>query len=436
MADERTQSLPGRQTGCFPDPLRAVHDAAGAEFQPYERLEIVATFGEPQAEYAAIRKGAALVDEPHRGILELTGEDRHLFLNNLLTNQTWDKERKTGMAPGTGVYAFFLNLKGRIVADMNVLEIDHGDRTAIETDVRLVEPLRDVFDKYLFGEQVKITTGVGTLHRLTLHGPRAVEILKEASGGVDASILPPLGSITFRLADSDALVFRDDVTGSTGLHLIVESGRAADVWSHLVTRFGETPGQGMRRRLWPAGWAALNACRIEAGRPLFGVDFEGVPAATAYPARKQREDEAADTTAPGVLPAETGQLLRAVSFTKGCYLGQEIVARMFARSQVAKQIVGIRLESDALPIAGAPVFDDASNSIGVITSSTVSPMLSNQAVCLGYVRKPHMKPGTMVRVPAEGSLREAKVVELPFVQFGGGGNVVGDDAGHPPPTRV
>jgi len=78
-----------------------------------------------------VRKGCALIDEPQRGVLELVGKDRHSFLNNLLTNQTWDKERKTGLAPGTGVYAFFLNLKGRIVADMNVIEVDHGGRTYI-----------------------------------------------------------------------------------------------------------------------------------------------------------------------------------------------------------------------------------------------------------------------------------------------------------------
>lgn len=401
----------------FPNPLRDLHEAAGAEFQPYERLEIVSTFGEPQAEYAAIRKGCAIVDEPQRGILELTGRDRLPFLNNLLTNQTWDKDRKTPMAPGSGVYAFLLNLKGRIVADMNVLEIDHGERTAIETDVRLVEPLREVFDKYLFGEQVKITSALGTLHRLTLHGPRAADVLREASG-VDASALPPLGSITFRMTGSDALVFRDDVTGSTGLHLIVESARVADVWSHFVTRFGETPERGMRRRVWPAGWAAFNACRIEAGRPLFGIDFEGVPAATAFPARKQREEVGAEASAPGVLPAETGLLSRAVSFTKGCYLGQEIVARMYARGQVARQLVGVRFEDDNLPIAGAPMLDDQSNAIGVITSSTISPVLSNQAICLGYVKKQFAKPGTELRVPAEGSVRPAKVVELPFVPAG------------------
>ena len=412
---QQETEMTAEQPTPFPNPLRDLHEAAGAEFQPYDQLEIVSTFGEPQAEYAAIRKGCALLDEPQRGVLELTGRDRHAFLNNLLTNQTWDKDRNTGLAPGTGVYAFFLNLKGRIVADMNVLEVDHGERTAIETDVRLIAPLRDVFDKYLFGEQVKLLPAVGTLHRLTLHGPRAAEVLRGGSGGVDASALPPLGSKTFRMAGSDALVFRDDVTGSTGLHLIVESARAKDVWSHLVNAFGPAPDEGMRRRLWPAGWAAFNACRIEAGRPLFGIDFDGVPASSAYPSRKQRDEEGAEASAPGVLPAETGLFGRAVSLTKGCYLGQEIVARMYARGQVARQIVGLRLDDDHLPIAGAPLTDEQSNAVGVVTSSTISPILSNAAVCLGYVKKAFARPGTVLHVPAEGAIRHAKVVDLPFV---------------------
>src|SRR5205814_4524493 len=149
-------------------------------------------------------------------------------------------------------YAFFVNTNGRIVADMNVIEIDHGERTAIETDVRLVRPLRDVFDKYLFGERVKLISEEGRLHRMTLHGPRAAEVLRDASDDVDVSSLPPLGSRTLRLAGSDALAFRDDVTGSMGLHLVVEAARAADVWSHLLRSGASPPEQGMRRRVWAA----------------------------------------------------------------------------------------------------------------------------------------------------------------------------------------
>jgi folate-binding Fe-S cluster repair protein YgfZ len=107
-----------------------------------------------------------------------------------------------------------------------------------------------------------------------------------------------------------------------------------------------------------------------------------------------------------------------VSVTKGCYLGQEIVARMHARGQVARKIVGIRMETDALPIAGEQVFDEQSNPVGVITSSTVSPVLSNVAICLALVKKPHFELGAKLKVPAEGELREGTIVPLPFVKMG------------------
>jgi aminomethyltransferase len=404
------------------NPLLGLHHQAGAEMQPYDRLEIVSTFGEPQAEYAAIRKGCALLDEPYRGILELAGKDRHAFLNNLLTNQTWDKTRKAGPVEGQGVYAFFLNLKGRIVADMNVLE--RGDRTYLETDARLVEPLREAFEKYRFAEQVTMTPRAGSLHRLTLHGPDAPPLIQALSGSSVAD-LKPLGSVAVRLFDAEVTVFRDDMAGVPGLHLIVDTARASDVWRGLLAPAGERP-ESWKRRVWPAGWAAFNATRIEGGRPLFGIDFEGAPVASAFPARKQREEQPAEASGgPGVLPAETGQLHRAVSFTKGCYLGQEIVARMHARAQVARQLVGFQVDGDSLPVAGAPVFDPASpqNPVGVVTSSTVSPVLSRRAIGFAFVKKPFTPAGSTVLVPAEGAVRRATVVALPFV---GGGS----EAGH------
>src|SRR4051794_19067300 len=164
----------------LPNPLRARHVGADAEFQPYAQLEIVSTLGQPEAEYAAIRKSAGLMDLPQRSVLELTGKDRFAFLNNLLTNQTWDKAAKTGLAAGTGVYAYFLTLKGRIVVDMNVLEL--GERTLLEMDVRMVEVVRAAFDKYLFAEQVKMSSLVGGVHRLSLHGPEAASVLADAAG--------------------------------------------------------------------------------------------------------------------------------------------------------------------------------------------------------------------------------------------------------------
>lgn len=378
----------------LPNPLKDLHEQAGAEFQPYADLQIVTTFGEPEAEYAAMRKGCGLMDLPQRGVLQLTGADRLPFLNNLLTNQTWDKQAKSGLPAGKGVYAFFLNNKGRVVADMNVLE--RGDLALLETDARMAEPLRKAFDRYLFAEKVKIESRVGALHELALHGPKAREILEEAAGSAVGE-LGPLDSTSVRVFDADVTVFRDDPCGVPGYHLLVDAATAARVWTGFLDRFGQAHDRS-RRRLRPVGWAAFNATRVEAGRPLFDIDFGN----SADPEHS-------------VLPAETGELARAVSFTKGCYLGQEIVARMHARQQVAKQLAALKLGGDALPIAGSPVMDEQGATVGAVTSSTVSPVLSNAAVCLAILKKPFFTEGTTVKVPAEGGLHKATVVKRPFL---------------------
>jgi len=414
------------QAPTFPNPLLDAHRQAEAELQPYGPLEIVSTFGEPQAEYAAVRKAAGLFDLPHRGILELTGKDRLPFLNNLVSNVTWDKNAKQGMAASTGVYAFFLNLRGRIVADMNVLEL--GDRTLVETDVRYVDLLRKVWDLYLFTEKVTLASQVGKLHELALHGHNAFDVLRQAAGA-PVPLDAPLASSQFKLFDVDAIAFRDDVCGVPGVHLVVPHDAAQNMWLALVERFGFATDIG-KRMLRPIGWAAFNTTRIEAGRPLVDVD---IPAATPdRPGAKLRPEELQEASQenaptagggrsgaapahPGILPAETGPLAaRAVAYTK-CYVGQEIVARMHARGQVAKQLVGLRVADDALPVAGTNVFDDKDNAVGAVTSSTPSPVLSNATIALAYVKRPLFAEGTKLRVPAEGAVREATVVKLPFV---------------------
>jgi aminomethyltransferase len=394
-----TQAFSNSPSTSPANPLLELHRAGEAEFQHWDAIQIVQTFGEPQAEYAAIRKSCGLIDLPQRGILELSGKDRLPFLNNLLTNQTWNKANKSGLSGGEGVYAFLLNLRGRIVADMNVLEL--GDRTLLETDARLVEPLRAVFDKYIFAEQVKIVSRIGELHEIALHGPAAAEI-------VGVNIAQALHSTRAKLFDVDLLIWRDDSTSLPGYHLLVPAASAQNLWTQLISQFASSTELG-KRKLRAVGWAAFNATRIEGGRAIFGIDFDGAAVASASPGKR-------DELAAGTLPAETGMLDRAVSFTKGCYLGQEIVARMHARSQVARQIVGIRMENDALPIAGAEVFDENSTTVGVITSSTVSPILSNAAICLAMVKRPHFVIGTKLRIPAEGAIRPGIVSQTPFLQ--------------------
>jgi folate-binding protein YgfZ len=377
-----------------PSPLHELHARQErVEFVPWGALEIVSTFGEPQAEYAAIRKAAAIIDLPQRGVLELSGRDRLPFLNNLISNKTYDPKTKVGLPARTGVYAFFLNVKGRIVADMNVLEL--GDRTLLETDARMVEPLRQMLGKFLFAEQVKLASRVGELHRLSLHGPEALGVL---NGAAAVPSLDQLSSAPVTLLDIDVIVFRDDECSVPGYHLIVPAGRVRELWEGLLSQFSNPLELG-KRRLRPIGWAAYNAARIEGGHPIFDIDFGN----SVDPEQS-------------VLPAETGPLFeRAVSLTKGCYLGQEIVARMHARGQIARKLVGLRVEGDALPIAGEKLLDEQQNQVGMITSSTMSPILSDAPIALGYVKKPFFETGTVLSVAAEGAMRQIRVVKLPFV---------------------
>lgn len=390
------------------NPLLHLHQQADAETQFYDRIEIVSTFGLPQAEYAAIRRSCGMIDQPQRGLLELIGKDRHAFLNNLITNEVWDKAQKKGLEAGQTRYAFLLNLKGRVVLDMTVIEL--GDRTLLDMDVRLVEMLAKLLDRYLFAEQVTIVSRVGELHQIGLHGPGAMEVVESETA---AGVLETAGNaVESRIIGAEVVLWRNDQCGVPGVQVIMRSGDAGMIWNHLLTRYGAEIELG-KRALRPAGWAAFNACRIEAGTPLFGIDFE--LAEPAVPGAKAQTNEESTPRAAGVLPAETGLLDRAVSFVKGCYLGQEVVARMHARSQVARKLVGLKIENGMLPIAGEHVFDDKQNQVGAITSSTMSPVLSDAAIALAIVKKPHFEPGRIVHVPAEGAMREAKVVELPFI---------------------
>jgi folate-binding protein YgfZ len=369
------------------NPLQNLHEQAEAEFQPYGDLQIVCTFGEPQAEYAAVHKGCALFDLPQRGVLEVTGPDRVDFLNRFLTNQLMEKDNKTPLPSGSGAYAFLLNNKGRVVADLNVLE--SNNRTLLETDARNIPAIQEILTKHVFSEKVQFKSLVESGHQIALVGPGSSEVLKRLFP--DIQPLQLLQSVSMKFENAEAVIWRDDPCGSAGYFIFLPAESVAQLWMKILSSF--PADEFGKRPVRPAGWAVFNTTRIEAGRPLFGIDFD-------------------DT----ILPAETGQLARAVSFTKGCYLGQEIVARMHARQQVARQIVGIRMADDALPIAGAHIIDDKQNQIGGITSSTISPILSNASICLGLIKHAFAPVGTEVQIAAEGAFRKGIVTELPFVK--------------------
>lgn len=385
--------------------LHVNHEAAGAEFIDFAGTPIVSTFGEPPLEYAAMHRGCGLIDLPQRGVFEVTGKDRLSFINNLITARLIDPNAKTPIADGRGAAGYLLNLQGRIVAQMSCLSLT--DRLLIETDRRQIPMLIETLDRYRFTEKVKMIDLSDSHTHLALHGPLA----SVAAAGLNVSVFgEQLQCETTMWNGQNFVAWRDDDAGVPAVHLLIANEHAAAMWNHLA-------GQELvkSKRVRPIGWAVYNAVRIEGGRAMLGIDFDA--AEPSRPGKKvDVEAEEKTPTSRGILPVEAGRFDQLVSVQKGCYLGQEIVARLHARKQVPRQIVGIRMLGHELPSAGAAVFEATGQTqIGIITSSTPSPILGDAAIGLTLLKKPHFTVGTQLLLEAEGARRGAEVVELPFV---------------------
>ena len=371
-------------------PLHDIHAQNEASFIPYGPEDclsaVVETFGDLDMEYAALRKGAVLFDAPHLGALRVTGGDRLSFLNNMVTAKSVD------LTPGRSRPCFWLNHKGRIDADLLMCEFE--DEMLIILDRHLAANTAGTLSSFVFAEDVEITDASGELSILSIHGPKTRSLLDHAASEAPLALDEPSSACRATLGGVRLSALRQDLTGEIGVLLAIPRAGFAKVHKHLLAT-GEAHPETRARE---TGWLAINAARIEAGHPLFNVDF-----------------------APSSLPAESGVIEQRVSFEKGCYLGQEVVARMHARNTRKQCIVALRVTDQQIttghtdirqPTTGSQVFEDTDNPdtpIGAVTSSTISPMLGAVPVCFAMLKDAYTKPGTKLRVLAEGALVSAVV---------------------------
>lgn len=391
-------------------PLNNRHDDAGATFlefgSPDSQLpaaRVVETFGEIEAEYAAIRKGVALLDFPHRAVVRVTGSDRIEFLNRMLTQEL--RPGGTPLPPGSVVSSFWLNRKGRIDADLRVMEL--GDDASapsgmyLETDVLAAPNLVKTLEAFVFSEDIAFEDMSESTHRLGLHGPAAAKLLADHSTAI-RSDLPAIGDIrdgqatAINVAGKRVVAFRSDTTGEIGIELTVASDDLIPVFDELAQHARTDHGHHNdpatdTYRLRHAGWHAFNIARIEAGTPLFQIDFGSTN-----------------------LPHESSLLDSRVNFKKGCYLGQEVVARMQSLGHPKQLLRCVRIkQADApdderhQPVTGcaivaisgaesAPAED--TKPIGGVTSSCRSPMLGDDVLCFAMVKWGHHEPGNRLLV--------------------------------------
>jgi folate-binding protein YgfZ len=318
-----------------------------------------AGFSSPQEELAALRTSCGVFDLDWRAKLVVVGRDRTRWLNGMVTNNIRD------LAPGHGVYSFLLNVQGHILGDMYVF--NRGESYHIDTDRSQVEKLTQLLKKYIIMDQVVLSeTGQNLITALGLEGPHSKDVLVRV--GFEPSELQAL-EVEDRMWNDAALSLVRTLQG--GYVIWLPRQNAGGMWEALLAA-GATP----------VGAEALEMWRIVAGIPRYGVDI------------RERD-----------LPQETAQE-QALNFSKGCYIGQEIVERIRSRGAVHRRFTGFRFEGQA-PSPGAKIERDGRD-LGEITSVAVLP--GGKTVGLGYLRREAGGPGTTI----EAGGVTATVSEVPF----------------------
>ena len=303
-------------------------------------------------EYGALTERCGLVDRSERGKLALTGGEAKEFLHGQVSNDV------EALEPGQGCYAAFLTPKGKMLGDLRVLDL--GDELFLDTERVSLQPLFNMIRRYKLGRDVELHKRTVERGLLSLVGPEA----RAAAGAhvlatdEHANLASEIGGVPVRL-----------VATAGGVDLICDAERTAELKAALD--------------LPEVSEAAAEVVRVETGRPRYGLDLD-----------------------ESVIPQEAGLNERAVSFTKGCYVGQETVARLYYRGKPNRHLRGLRLSE---PAATGDLLRFGEREVGRLSSSVVSP--ARGPIGLAIVRR-EAAPGATVAVGERGGT--ATLVELPF----------------------
>lgn len=347
-------------------PLHELHHALGAAFTAVNGAEVVADYGDALAERAALRDSVGVLDLSCRSRLCLTGADRVKFLHGQVTN---DVQR---LRNGEGCYAALVNAKGKMHSDLNLYRL--ADELLLDFEPGYTAAVTERLEKYIITEDVQLLDAAPHYGLVSVQGPRAAAAIEQLA-------LPwelPTKPLSFSAHQDPTLgqlyLMR---RASSGFDLFIPTASLGAVFDKLVAAAKFLGGRA-------CGWHALETARIEAGIPRFGQDMD-------------------ETN----LPPEAGIESRAISYSKGCYIGQEVIARIRTYGQVAKTLRALRLSADlpALPAKGDKLLASGKE-VGHVTSAVPGH-------ALGYVRKEHNAPGTQLTLCSATGDCQATVVELP-----------------------
>jgi folate-binding protein YgfZ len=356
--------------------LHEFHDGFNARFAQVNGREVVNDYGDWLREHAALRESAGVLDLSFRSRICMTGADRVRFLNGQVTN---DVKR---LKLGEGCYAALVTAKGKLQSDLNIYAL--AEELLLDFEPGLTAAITERLEKYVIADDVQVVDASSAYGLLSVQGPKAEIVIR--SIGLFSEV--PAKAMSF-ISVNDVTVgeiylVNQPRVGFSGFDLFVPVPSLGAVMDKLIAAAKEIGGCA-------CGWQALETVRIEAGIPRFGVDMD-------------------ETN----LAPEAGIENRAISYAKGCYIGQEVIARVRTYGQVTKALRGLRLAADLeiLPVRGDKLFHDGKE-VGYVTSVMGSPAL-NANIALGYVRKESNQIGTQLVLRTANGDSAVEIVETPF----------------------
>ncbi len=352
--------------------LADLHRDNGAHFGQEDGWSLPLHFGESLLEYQAVRSCVGLFDLCHRSLLQFTGPDRVAYLPGMVSNNV------EILSPGQGTHAAVLDIHGKIQADIRILCMQN--HLLIDLWEALKEKVVNHLNRYLIADEVEINDLTDRYGIVSVQGPKSDHLLE---GLLKTNKLPSMELSHDEFTDANARfrVVYASHTGEKGYDLIIEK-------KDLLPLMLSIQKTGKAHSIRWVGCQAQEMLRVEAGIPRYGTDMG--------------EDK---------LLLETG-LDNAVSFQKGCYLGQEVVERINSRGHVNRKLVGLTLEGDQAARQGDAIYGGQSQ-IGEVTSSIFSPILKCP-LALGYVQREHIEQGTQAMIHSNGKRIPAVVSRLPF----------------------
>lgn len=354
--------------------LHEAHLTAGAVMAETAGWEMPVHYGDPAAEHRSVRQGVGVADLSHRGKLRVTGDDRVKWLQSVISNDILP------LAPGQGLYSSFLNHKGKMLTYFRVYALT--DALMLEDVGEIGEATVQALRKFLlYGTKAKLENCAETWGHLLVSGPCAADLIK-AAFGADVTGLSPLTFVTQAIDGHQALLIRTEETGEIDIEVLLPADGLPAAWESLRQ-------QGAPMGLTLFGTQARESLRLEAGFARAGRDLT-----------------------EEIVPPEANLEGIAFSLSKGCYPGQEVVARMDTYGSVRRRLVGLTLKGSAVPTHGAKIFS-GDREVGWVSSAALSPTLG-QPIALGFPLRDFSTPGTALTVEIDGQRHEATIQALPF----------------------